>query len=102
MPNPASAHEKEEEEEISSPIAMEKVNTELVLRNCCIMEQNERLKKAAELLQQERQTLLSQLHTQLSDSGSGSKRQQHDAGGQQDGSKAKATAGQPSSPKASK
>ncbi|KAL6601463.1 hypothetical protein ACP70R_044683 [Stipagrostis hirtigluma subsp. patula] len=104
MPNPASAHEKEEEEEISSPIAMEKVNTELVLRNCYIMEQNERLKKAAELLQQERQTLLSQLHTQLSDSGSGSgsKRQQHDAGGRQDGSKAKAAAGQPSSPKASK
>ncbi|KAL6593037.1 hypothetical protein ACP70R_049123 [Stipagrostis hirtigluma subsp. patula] len=94
----ANLHEKEEEEEISSWISMEKVNTELVLRNCYIMEQNERLKKAAELLQQERQTLLSQLHAQLPGSSSSSERQHHDAVGQQDGSKAKATAGQPSSP----
>lgn len=47
---------------------MEKVNSELVLHNRYIMEQNKRLKKAAELLQQERQRLLSELKAQLSSS----------------------------------
>uniref|UniRef100_A0A0E0B6T0 Uncharacterized protein n=1 Tax=Oryza glumipatula TaxID=40148 RepID=A0A0E0B6T0_9ORYZ len=44
---------------------MEKVNSELVLQNCYIMEQNQRLKKAAELLHKERQRLLSELKAQL-------------------------------------
>uniref|UniRef100_A0A0D9XGZ2 Uncharacterized protein n=1 Tax=Leersia perrieri TaxID=77586 RepID=A0A0D9XGZ2_9ORYZ len=43
---------------------MEKVNSELVLQNCYIMEQNQRLKKAAELLHKERQRLLSELKAQ--------------------------------------
>uniref|UniRef100_J3N0A1 Uncharacterized protein n=1 Tax=Oryza brachyantha TaxID=4533 RepID=J3N0A1_ORYBR len=44
---------------------MEKENSELVLQNCYIMEQNQRLKKAAELLHKERLRLLSELQAQL-------------------------------------
>ncbi|KAF8042901.1 hypothetical protein BT93_A1280 [Corymbia citriodora subsp. variegata] len=43
---------------------MERLNTELYLQNCYIMQENERLKKKAQLLNQENQALLSQLkHT---------------------------------------
>lgn len=75
---------------------MEKVNTELAQRNCYIMEQNERLKKAAQLLQQERHKLLSQLRSNARLSVD-SKRQHQDA---QDGSKDKAA--ESSSSRASK
>ncbi|URE46650.1 zpr3 zpr3 (little zipper 3) [Musa troglodytarum] len=40
---------------------MERLNTHLYLQNCCIMKENERLRKKAQLLNQEKQALLSQL-----------------------------------------
>ncbi|KAK9734274.1 hypothetical protein RND81_04G127900 [Saponaria officinalis] len=40
---------------------MERVNTELYMQNCYIMKENERLRKKAEVLNQENQQLLSEL-----------------------------------------
>jgi hypothetical protein len=40
---------------------MERLNTKLYLQNCYIMRENERLRKAAKLLNQENQALLSEL-----------------------------------------
>ncbi|XP_047968507.1 protein LITTLE ZIPPER 3 [Salvia hispanica] len=45
---------------------MEKANSELSMENYCIMQENERLRKKAELLNQENQTLLYQLKQRLS------------------------------------
>ncbi|KAL6838431.1 hypothetical protein ACP4OV_031676 [Aristida adscensionis] len=81
---------------------MEKVNSELVLRNCYIMEQNERLKKAAELLQQERQRLLSQLNHHLSnDSIIACNRQEQEHGSKSKAKAKGAAAESSSSPQAS-
>ncbi|KAI3447476.1 hypothetical protein Pfo_004141 [Paulownia fortunei] len=44
---------------------MEKVNSKLYLENCYIMQENERLRKKAELLNQENQTLLNELKQRL-------------------------------------
>ncbi|XP_074574845.1 protein LITTLE ZIPPER 3-like [Curcuma longa] len=40
---------------------MERFNTKLYLQNCYIMKENERLRKKAQLLNQENQALLSEL-----------------------------------------
>lgn len=45
---------------------MEKQNSELYLQNCYIIQQNERLRKKAQLLNQENQALLSELKQKLS------------------------------------
>jgi hypothetical protein len=44
---------------------MERLNTKLYLQNCYIMKENERLRKAAKLLNQENQALLSELKQRL-------------------------------------
>ncbi|KAL6507725.1 hypothetical protein OROGR_023920 [Orobanche gracilis] len=44
---------------------MEKLNSKLYLENCYIMQENERLRKAAELLNQENQVLLNELKQRL-------------------------------------
>lgn len=45
---------------------MERLNSELYLQNCYIMKENERLRKKAQLLNQENQALLSELKQKLS------------------------------------
>lgn len=52
---------------------MERLNTELYYQNCHIMKENERLRKKAQLLNQENQELLSQLKQKLSNGGNESK-----------------------------
>ncbi|EPS57691.1 hypothetical protein M569_17126 [Genlisea aurea] len=47
---------------------MEKLNSKLYLENCYIMQENERLRKKAELLNQENQALLNELKKRLSSS----------------------------------
>ncbi|PSS23599.1 Protein LITTLE ZIPPER like [Actinidia chinensis var. chinensis] len=47
---------------------MERLNSDLYMKNCYIMEENERLKKRAQLLNQENQALLSELKQKLSKS----------------------------------
>ncbi|KAM0992799.1 hypothetical protein ACFX2J_008430 [Malus domestica] len=47
---------------------MERLNSKLYLQNCYIMKENERLKKKAQLLNQENQALLSELQQKLSKS----------------------------------
>ncbi|KAJ1279375.1 hypothetical protein BS78_04G151200 [Paspalum vaginatum] len=47
---------------------MERLNTKLYLQNCYIMKENERLRKAAQLLNQENQALLSELKHRLAKS----------------------------------
>ena len=47
---------------------MERLNTKLYLQNCYIMKENERLRKAALLLNQENQALLSELKHRLAKS----------------------------------
>jgi single-stranded DNA-specific DHH superfamily exonuclease len=44
---------------------MERLNTKLYLQNCYIMKENERLRKKAQLLNQENQALLSELKQRL-------------------------------------
>ncbi|KAL6634488.1 hypothetical protein ACP70R_027159 [Stipagrostis hirtigluma subsp. patula] len=44
---------------------MERLNTKLYLQNCYMMKENERLRKAAMLLNQENQALLSELKHRL-------------------------------------
>ncbi|XP_057777868.1 protein LITTLE ZIPPER 3 isoform X2 [Salvia miltiorrhiza] len=44
---------------------MEKLNSKLYLENCYIMQENERLRKKAELLNQENQALLTELKQRL-------------------------------------
>ena len=46
--------------------AMERLNSKLYVENCYIMKENERLRKKAELLNQENQQLLVQLKQKLS------------------------------------
>ncbi|CAJ2632373.1 protein LITTLE ZIPPER 3 [Trifolium pratense] len=48
---------------------MERLNTELYYQNCHIMKENEKLRKKAQLLNQENQELLSQLKKKLSNGG---------------------------------
>ncbi|XP_062217393.1 protein LITTLE ZIPPER 3-like [Phragmites australis] len=50
---------------------MERLNTKLYLQNCYIMKENERLRKAAMLLNQENQVLLSELKHRLAKSATG-------------------------------
>ncbi|RLN08195.1 protein LITTLE ZIPPER 3-like [Panicum miliaceum] len=50
---------------------MERLNTKLYLQNCYIMKENERLRKAALLLNQENQALLSELKHRLAKSAAG-------------------------------
>ncbi|RAL44585.1 unnamed protein product [Cuscuta campestris] len=45
---------------------MERINTKLYLENCYIMAENERLRKKAEVLNQENRALLNQLKNRLS------------------------------------
>ncbi|XP_054801177.1 protein LITTLE ZIPPER 3 [Prosopis cineraria] len=45
---------------------MERLNSKLYLQNCYIMKENERLRKKAQLLNQENQVLLSELKQKLS------------------------------------
>ncbi|KAG6511630.1 hypothetical protein ZIOFF_029705 [Zingiber officinale] len=49
---------------------MERLNTKLYLQNCYIMKENERLKKKAQLLNQENQALLSELKQKLAENNS--------------------------------
>ncbi|XP_051131933.1 protein LITTLE ZIPPER 3 [Andrographis paniculata] len=44
---------------------MEKLNTKLYMENCHIMQENERLRRKAELLNQENQALLHELKLRL-------------------------------------
>ncbi|PIN05409.1 hypothetical protein CDL12_22054 [Handroanthus impetiginosus] len=46
---------------------MEKLNSKLYLENCYIMQENERLRKKAELLNQENQALLNELKQRLAE-----------------------------------
>ena len=52
---------------------MERLNTELYYQNCHIMKENERLRKKAQILNQENQALLSQLKQKLTNGASNSK-----------------------------
>ncbi|KAH7855940.1 hypothetical protein Vadar_030824 [Vaccinium darrowii] len=54
-------------------VVMERLNSKLYLQNCYIMQENERLRKKAQLLNQENQALLSELKQKLSKANSGSK-----------------------------
>ncbi|KAI4364069.1 hypothetical protein MLD38_020208 [Melastoma candidum] len=45
---------------------MERVNSDLYLQNCYIMKENERLRRKAQLLNQENQALLTELKRKLS------------------------------------
>ncbi|XP_074379107.1 protein LITTLE ZIPPER 3-like isoform X2 [Apium graveolens] len=45
---------------------MERLNSELYIENCYIMQENEKLRKKAQLLNQENQALLSKLKQKLS------------------------------------
>ncbi|OAY77621.1 protein LITTLE ZIPPER 3 [Ananas comosus] len=47
---------------------MERINSKLYLQNCYIMKENERLRKKAQLLNQENQALLSELKQRLAKS----------------------------------
>lgn len=47
-------------------IVMERLNSKLYLQNCYIIQENERLRKKAQLLNQENQALLSELKQKLS------------------------------------
>ncbi|XP_030531776.1 protein LITTLE ZIPPER 3 isoform X2 [Rhodamnia argentea] len=47
---------------------MERLNSKLYLQNCYIMKENERLRRKAQLLNQENQALLSELKQKLSKS----------------------------------
>ncbi|KAF3787310.1 LITTLE ZIPPER 3 protein [Nymphaea thermarum] len=50
---------------------MEKLNAELFMQNCYILQENERLKRQAQLLNQEKQALLSQLNRRLTNANNG-------------------------------
>ncbi|KAB2631736.1 hypothetical protein D8674_009255 [Pyrus ussuriensis x Pyrus communis] len=52
---------------------MERLNSKLYLQNCYIMKENEKLRKKAQLLNQENQALLSELQQKLSKSTSKTK-----------------------------
>ncbi|KAK7267969.1 hypothetical protein RIF29_20650 [Crotalaria pallida] len=52
---------------------MERLNSKLYLQNCYIMKENERLRKKAQLLNQENQALLSELKQKLSKNNSNQK-----------------------------
>ncbi|KAF8403266.1 hypothetical protein HHK36_011367 [Tetracentron sinense] len=47
-------------------IVMERLNSELYLQNCYMIQENERLRKKAQLLNRENQVLLSELQQKLS------------------------------------
>ncbi|KAK2454781.1 hypothetical protein P8452_02133 [Trifolium repens] len=49
---------------------MERLNSKLYLENCLIMQENERLRKKAQLLNEENQQLLSELKQKFSKGGS--------------------------------
>ncbi|KAL9402837.1 hypothetical protein Peur_006686 [Populus x canadensis] len=51
---------------------MEKLNSQLYLQNCYIIQQNEMLRKKAQRLNQENQALLSELKKKLSSASSSS------------------------------
>ena len=76
--------------------AMERLNTKLYLKNCYIMKENERLRKAALLLNQENQALLSELKHRLAKSAAGGG---GGGGGGSNNSKGNAAAGNRVSPK---
>ncbi|XP_057467005.1 protein LITTLE ZIPPER 3-like [Actinidia eriantha] len=48
---------------------MERLNSKLYVQNCYIMQENERLRKKAQVLNQENQALLSELKQKLSKAG---------------------------------
>ncbi|KAL3358144.1 hypothetical protein AABB24_015338, partial [Solanum stoloniferum] len=54
---------------ITNQKEMDRINSKLYLQNCYIMAENERLRKKAELLNQENQQLLSELKHRLSQAG---------------------------------
>ncbi|CAL1374066.1 unnamed protein product [Linum trigynum] len=45
---------------------MEKINSQLYLENCYILQQNEKLRRKAQQLNQENQALLNELQTKIS------------------------------------
>ncbi|KAE9590847.1 hypothetical protein Lalb_Chr20g0111941 [Lupinus albus] len=51
---------------------MEKLNSELLIKNINIMKENERLRKIAQQLNEENQTLLNEIKRKLSNGGSNS------------------------------
>ncbi|GKA20742.1 little zipper 4-like protein [Tanacetum coccineum] len=51
----------------NQPTDMEKLNSELYVRNCQIFEENEKLRRKAQQLNQENQALLSELKQKLGD-----------------------------------
>ncbi|KAF3617792.1 protein LITTLE ZIPPER 4-like [Capsicum chacoense] len=60
---------------------MERINSKLYLQNCYIMAENERLRKKAELLNQENQQLLSELKHRLSQAGPSNINNNNNGGG---------------------
>ncbi|MBA0800662.1 hypothetical protein Gohar_011083, partial [Gossypium harknessii] len=54
-------------------MVMERLNSNLYLQNCYIMKENERLRKKAQVLNQENQALLSELKQKLSKANNNSK-----------------------------
>ncbi|EYU38628.1 hypothetical protein MIMGU_mgv11b018169mg [Erythranthe guttata] len=67
---------------------MDKVNSKLYMENCQIMEENERLKKTAELLNQENRTLLNELRQRLAAAAAAAPPQASDASASKAKSKA--------------
>ncbi|CAL9026513.1 unnamed protein product [Prunus brigantina] len=63
QPPPKEASSQKTQKNIT---AMERLNSKLYLQNCYIMKENERLRKKAQLLNQENQALLSELKQKLS------------------------------------
>ncbi|KAA3455200.1 protein LITTLE ZIPPER 3 [Gossypium australe] len=58
---------------VFSFMVMERLNSNLYLQNCYIMKENERLRKKAQVLNQENQALLSELKQKLSKANNNSK-----------------------------
>ncbi|MBA0684352.1 hypothetical protein Goari_025944, partial [Gossypium aridum] len=54
-------------------MVMERLNSNLYLQNCYIMKENEKLRKKAQVLNQENQALLSELKQKLSKANNNSK-----------------------------
>ncbi|GAU31771.1 hypothetical protein TSUD_22170 [Trifolium subterraneum] len=54
---------------------MERLNSKLYLENCMIMKENERLRKKAQLLNEENQQLLSELKQKFSKSGNNNQKE---------------------------
>ncbi|XP_031499697.1 uncharacterized protein LOC116263977 [Nymphaea colorata] len=65
------SEDREAYDDAAGVTEMEKLNAELFMQNCYILQENERLKRQAQLLNQENQALLSQLKQRLTNAKNG-------------------------------